>query len=227
MREIKKYYAFFDVDGTVVKMKSMLNFLKYFYLHQDKVLGRLKYFLYGIGTDVYEKIGINREWLNKRYYKKFKGYHKDFVRDLGESWFLYEKKSSNNLYIKNILDEINKHKKNSAEIVFVSGSFDPCLKPLANQLGVKIILATTLEIENGLYTGKILRPQAIGEGKAHLIKTFLNNKSDCDSRSCFAYGDHYSDIPMLQSIGNPYVVAGDKKLETHALLHNWKIIYPN
>ena len=227
MDEIKTYYAFFDVDGTVIRIKTMLNFLKYFYLNQNKIMGNYKHIKYKLGTFLYEKMGINREWLNQRYYKQFKGYQKSYVHNLGENWFLFEKKKLNNLYIQNVIDEINKHKKNNAEIIFVSGSFEPCLRPLARQLGVKKILSTVLEIENDLYTGKIIPPQTIGEGKAIKVRNFLNNQSNCDPDQCFAYGDHTSDIPMLECVGNPYVIAGDKKLESHALLNNWSIINSN
>jgi len=39
-----------------------------------------------------------------------------------------------------------------------------------------------------------------------------------------AYGDHASDLPMLQTVGNPVVVGDDPALTTHATAHGWRVI---
>ena len=41
---------------------------------------------------------------------------------------------------------------------------------------------------------------------------------------CFGYGDHISDLPMLNFVGNPVVVAGDNELTTIAQKQGWEIL---
>jgi HAD superfamily phosphoserine phosphatase-like hydrolase len=105
----------------------------------------------------------------------------------------------------------------------VSGSFPAVLTHLARRLGVRHLLATTLEVADGRYTGKILAPQTIGAGKALAIKQFLAGNGG-HAEMCHAYGDDLSDLPMLEGVGHPTVVRGDPALEAHAKAMGWRIL---
>jgi HAD superfamily hydrolase (TIGR01490 family) len=219
------YYVFFDVDGTLIHIKSMLSFLKYFYKRHFNFLGTLRYFLYHQVTMFHEFVGTSREYLNRRYYQQYRGFSTEFVHNLGREWFQYEQSQTNPLFLSVVVDELINHQKLGATIVFVSGAFLPCLESLAKQLRVNHILSTQLEIINGKYTGKILPPQTIGSGKAEAIRTFLKEQNFHYPERCFAYGDHYSDIAMLAAVGYPHVIANDKRLEAYAKEKNWPILY--
>lgn len=228
MSTLPKYYAFFDVDGTLLKGTSMLNYLRFFYSDQfkhAKVIGEIKYGLFILKAKIYIFLGKSREFLNKNYYQCFKNKEVSTVQSCGERWFdSYFESNDKGIYIKKILNELIAHQNNGAEVVFVSGSFSACLNPLAKKLGIKHILSTRMEERVGLYTGNILAPQVIGEGKAVFIQEFLKKLSFNDLKNCYAYGDHYSDIHMLSLVGNPRVVSGDRLLEQHAIKHSWNII---
>ena len=69
-------YAFFDVDGTLISIKSMFMFRRF-------CLGRLRryrgwtgyvrYYVHALEHSVLSSIGASRELLNKRYYRKYRG----------------------------------------------------------------------------------------------------------------------------------------------------------
>jgi HAD superfamily hydrolase (TIGR01490 family) len=221
-----KYYAFFDVDGTIININSMFSFLRFFYSVHSAYTGQLKYEFFRFNTLLYEKIGVSRERLNKRYYKCFRNFPVKYIKLLALEWFKKEVESKSEIFYSEVLSEINKHQKSGGEIVLVSGSFYPCLGPLADFLKIKSVLATSLESEKGFYTGKILQ-QTIGEGKAVSIKKFLKEKCFSSNELCYAYGDHISDINMLQTVGHPCVVAKDRSLITYAKKQRWKIIIPS
>lgn len=218
-----KYYAFFDVDGTIIDIKSMFSFLKYFYMAESKLLGAIKFNFFIFNTLLLEKFGVSREYLNKRYYKKFKNYPVKMVEAVGQNWFEQEIKANSKLFIKNTLHEIEKHKFDGAEVVLVSGSFSACLKPISDYLNINLTLATLLETKNGKLTGNILQ-QTIGKGKVEVIKKFLRIKKYSCLQQCYAYGDHESDIEMLNIVGNPRIIEGDKNTELYAKKNGWEIL---
>jgi HAD superfamily hydrolase (TIGR01490 family) len=221
-RTNKMYYVFFDVDGTLTNIKSTLCFLRYFYRRNHGLIGYIYYYCFLIFAKLYECFGAKREILNKIYYKKYKGYDEDQIVQLAKQWFLEYKNEK--LYIEPVIKELKHHVKFGAEVVFVSGSFWPCLAPIADDLLVKNIICTNLEVIEGVYTGNILDQQTIGVGKAEAIRLFLKNKQNSSFDLHFAYGDHISDLSMLQAVGNPRVVAGDRRLEKIALKKEWIII---
>lgn len=218
------YYAFFDVDGTLIRDTTMLSFLKYYYVKRfSHLLGEVAFKLYTLKAKLFLTIGKTREFLNRNYYKNFENQKSGWIKEIGKEWFKNEIHNKN-LYIRNIINEMIKHQMNGAEVVLVSGSFDALLGPFADQFNIKHILASTLEVENGKFTGSILPPQTIGNGKAEAIRRFLSQNEYRSYQDCFAYGDHHSDIQMLSLVGNPKVVSGDYQLEQHAITHGWEII---
>lgn len=221
-----KYYAFFDVDGTLMEGKPMVDFLRFYYRERFsnvKVLGELIFRLRVCKLKIYQSLGRNREFLNKEYYKSYKNKNVNWMKEVGERWFSLMVNKTN-YYINSTIDELIKHQNNGAEIVFVSGSFFACLDSFARKFGVRHVLSTSLEVNDNRLTGKIFPPQMIGLGKAEAIRRFLKQHSFSDYHRCYAYGDHISDIPMLSLVGHPVVISGDTLLEEHARKNDWKII---
>lgn len=219
------YYAFFDVDETVINIKSMLDFYKfcmdkYFVL---KFLGSIKQRRYMKWLKK-NASRHDRSFLNKYYYKKYKGMNEGRVKLLGKYWFDCSIKANNNFFNKEVLREMGEHKKHGAKIILVSGSFAPCLKPIADYLEISDVLCVKPVVKDGRYTGEIEGIQTIGSGKLSAIKEFLKKKNVDKVTNSFAYGDHISDIEMLEFVDNPRVVAGDSELEKVAKKRNWKIL---
>jgi len=222
-----KYYAFFDVDGTLIKGTPMLDFLRYYYLSQhsnQKYIGYLKYYRFISKIYAYKFFGINRRYLNSCYYRCFVNQSVDKLKRIGKNWFNENIQKKNNYNFK-ILNELIYHKNNGATIVLVTGSFFPCIEPFASQYDIKNILMTKLEIINSRITGSILLSPMIGDGKARAIMDFIKNDQVL-LKDSYAYGDHVSDIPMLSMVGNPKVVRGDREMEQQAKNFNWEIINP-
>ena len=142
----------------------------------------------------------------------------------GQKWFNKINKNKSDLFNKKILHEIKKHKEAGAGIVLVSGSFPPCLDPLAKYIGADYLLASKLETKQGVITGNLLPPQCIGRGKMTAIELFMSSQNSDNYQDCFAYSDHISDLAMLERVGNPVVVLNDPILATHASNKGWKII---
>ncbi len=219
------YYAFFDIDGTILNLTSMLSFLEYSlpkYYQPFSVYGYIKLKRYYLLREFFSDMN-DRAALNKDYYKNYRGMKVEKLLTLGYEWFAQQLAENKNLFKENALKALRDHQRNGAEVVFVSGAFAPCIQPLADFLNVRHILCVKPKINNGFYNGEINIPQTIGEGKADAIKLFLINSPGVLKKS-FAYGDHISDLAMLELVGTPIVIGGDQQLENHAIKHAWKII---
>ena len=224
MRDNYKYCAFFDVDGTILSMKTMFSFLEYY--DKNNNLSHTEEVLYKKNRNHFEALvkdsKNSRELVNALYYRLFRGVEINYLSKLGSNWFT---EVFNEKYINHAsMEEINFHKGNGAAIVLVSGSMKSCLEPFARLIEVKHILCTKQEVVNGIINGEILHPQTIGDGKAIAIDDFCRSINNIDLNLCFAYGDHISDMPMLEKVGNPCIVKGDPLLEKIALKRGWKMI---
>ena len=215
-------YVFFDVDDTLISIKSMLSFQDFWFEKWGDDTRREHYY-----ADLREHMHADASWedLNRLYYGHFAGRKVSKVKACGEAWFAAMNNNKEDFFHPLPLAELRHHQCEGREVVFVSGSFPALLRPIANHLQVRHILATTMEIATGCYTGQILAPQTIGEGKVEAIRTFLLAVG-AEANDCYAYGDDISDLPMLDAVGYPTVVRGGRSLEIHAQRLGWRVISP-
>lgn len=216
-------YAFFDVDDTVISVKSMFSFINlYFSLYTDQKLN----IQFNNEMDNLIQSDIKWEIANKVYYSYFSRFLTIDIEFVCRKWFKQNAADKTTFYHQNILKELKRHQSEDTACVFVSGSFRELLQPIADDLGVEHILSINLERDGDRYTGNIIPPQTIGEGKAEAINLFLAAHGG-DAKDCYAYGDDISDIPMLEAVGNPRAVAGGRRLEDYAKDKGWPILQPN
>lgn len=217
------YGVFFDLDETIITCKSMFKVLKYYFKNTCSCLesAEQEYQTFCSKLQQYEHDNCpSREMLNQFFYRLFSGFDATLMKTICEKWFLEEGKL---LLNQTIVEQIKLHQKNQAQIAIVSGSFDVCIKPIAEYLKIKTVICNQLEVNNGFYTGALLGQPIIGEGKALGIKKFMKNLSLGFSES-YAYGDHHSDLSMLLLVDHPIVVGKDPQLMTYGQLNGWKNI---
>lgn len=220
------YFAFFDVDETIIYKKSMFSFIKFYALSRLKkfdFITLFKYFYLIFIIKILSKTKTPRENINKIYYKFYKNYNFSSLQEYGEKWFQFLT-STENAFNDAIVNEINLHKSKGAAIVFVSGSFYPCLKPIAKFLMADFIICTKLEVISDKCSGKLIGKPVIGEEKSIKVQELLKEYNYFNYNLCFCYGDHISDLPMLKLIGHPRVVSNCDKLISYAKNHNWIVI---
>ena len=86
------------------------------------------------------------------------------------------------------------HKEQEHKIVVVSASIESWLKPWCNQHGLDLI-ATKLEIKEGIVTGKLLTKNCYGMEKVRRVKERYNLD---DYDHIYAYGDSRGDKELLE-----------------------------
>jgi HAD superfamily hydrolase (TIGR01490 family) len=216
-------HAFFDVDDTLISQKSMLNFINLYFRKIDKEPLKLQF-----DSDIKYLLMNDVDWkiANTVYYSYFQHFIITEVKKTIDLWFNSSLTKEKKFYNKSIVKVLKKHQSEGTVCVFVSGSFRELLQPIADDLGVEHILSINLERAGEKYTGNIIPPQTIGDGKADAIRLFLDAHGG-NAEDCYAYGDDISDVPMLEAVGNPRAVAGGRRLEAYAKDKGWPILRPD
>lgn len=221
-------FAFFDVDGTLLRAKSMFSFHDFWYRHWKGQNDTASVEEYRDVTAIFRALGESdapRELINRRYYEFFSGRSVDEVVLCAQAW-ARSVISDPRLFISETMNELESLRARGIEPVLVSGSFVEVLAPIAEHLGIRHVLATRLVRAAGKYTGRFNAPQMIGHGKAIAIKEFLACRAS-KAADCLAFGDDISDLPMLISVGHPVAVIGDSALEIAARSRGWRCMHLN
>jgi len=77
--------------------------------------------------------------------------------------------------------------------------------------------------ETGRLTGDFSRPLCYGEGKV-LYAEKWSAEEGIELSDAFFYTDSYSDVPMLERVGEPRVVAPDPRLRRLAKRRGWEVL---
>lgn len=215
-------FAFFDVDDTLIAVKSMFGFQTHWYASTGDTQEASDF-----AAEMTRMKAEGEDWalMNRRYYQYFAGRSVAAVMQAGRAWFAALELANPALFHQPIIDRLHQLRAQGIEPVFVSGSFPAIMQPVADRLGVRHLLVTQMEHRDGLFTGAILPPQTIGPGKATAILAFLEEQGG-DAAACHAYGDDISDLPMLLAVGHPHVVSGGRGLVAEAQARGWPVLSP-
>ena len=96
------------------------------------------------------------------------------------------------------------------------------MRPLADDLGVEHIMCTQMEVENGVFTGRAVRPICFGEGKIYWLQQLLE-RDELDLAKSWFYTDSITDQPLLDVVGHPVVVNPDPLLYREARRRRWPV----
>jgi phosphatidylglycerophosphatase C len=192
---MSKRIAFFDFDGTITTDDSLLKFIRF-------VVGDRR-FLIGLITLspmlILYKLKFIPNYKAKQYLLSwyFKGMKKEDFFDVANRYSLYH---IDKIVRNKAMEKITWHKKEGHKIVLVSASIDCWLRPWCEKNSLELI-ATKLEIKDGIVTGNLLTKNCYGQEKVNRIKEKYNLK---EFEYIYAYGDSSGDKEMLQLANEKY-----------------------
>ena len=211
--------AFFDFDETLLDIESSRLGFRYLW---ERRLVSFGFILKVLTANIfYKRHWISDEKMAMILIKFYRG------RDLAEfkqgAAAFYQDHLKSHL-APNILSRVNKHRSQGHRLILISGSVRYMLKPVAEELGFDHLLCTDLEIgEDGLLTGRAKGPICLNSNK-RILAELLARKMNIDLASSYAYGNHQSDLPLLNLIGNPHAVEPTEPLRKVALANKWPIL---
>ena len=96
-------------------------------------------------------------------------------------------------------------------------------EPTGRYLGIEHLLCTRLEVESGLFTGKIIKPICHGQGKLHWAQRFCEEQG-IDLYPSYFYTDSSSDLPVLEAVKHPVPVNPDPFLRRVSRKKGWPLV---
>ncbi len=121
------------------------------------------------------------------------------------------------------VDLIESHRAQNHTLMIITATNAFITAPIAQRLGIDILLATEPEIRNGVYTGDISGTPCYREGKVERLNAWLNNNNETLHGSFF-YSDSHNDLPLLQKVDKPVAVDPDDKLKVFAEKNGWQVL---
>jgi HAD superfamily hydrolase (TIGR01490 family) len=123
-----------------------------------------------------------------------------------------------------VAEVLRQHQVEGHQIVLVSGAFEELLACIGERLGVQHVVGTRLELRNGRYSGRAIKP-CFGQDKVTLLTELLDKRGlEVDFSQSFSYGDGIFDVPVLELVGNPVAVYPDTQLWDYASQRGWQVI---
>jgi len=219
MMRPSKIGAFFDFDETLLDIESSRVGFRYLW---ERRLVSLGFILKVLTANVFYK----RHWLSdeKMAMILIKFYRNRHLEDFQQGAAAFYQDLLKPHLAPNIHARVDKHRRQGHRLILISGSVRYMLEPVAEDLGFDHLLCTDLETgEDGLLTGRAKGPICLNSNK-RILAEMLARKANIDLASSYAYGNHQSDLPLLELIGNPYVVEPTEPLRRVALANKWPIL---
>lgn len=217
----KNSAAFYDVDGTLIRINIVHAFAFYASRHPSVVSSAYRTVKTAASLPVFWAADkLSRKWFNELFYRSYEGASEDRLVTLAEE--LFEDVIQPNIYPR-ARDLIEESRRAGCRQVIVSGALDFTMRPLARYLGVDDFIANRLEFHEGYATGKLRKPFVAGATKAQIMRDYAA-AFDVDLAHSWAYSDSYSDFPMLAVVGHPTAVNPDLRLRSVARSYDWPVL---
>ena len=185
----RKVIAAFDFDGTIIKRDSLFVFIWYAVSIKRIVLSTLKVMPYLVLYKL--KVIPNFKAKEKLFTALFKGVSIADFNTLCKDFATVIQR----IVKPEALDKIEWHRQNGHEIVIISASVENWIIPWATLNGIDTVLATQIQVIEGLITGKFLSKNCHGAEK---VNRLLQHLPDRENYVLYAYGDSSGDKDLLQ-----------------------------
>lgn len=208
--------AIFDIDYTLTRKETSMELYKYM-LKKDKKL--IRYLPSHIFTGLFYCIKFYSASKTKERFLRFlNGTDEKELRELMKDF--YNNQIMNVLYEDGI-KAIKDFKANGYKVYLISASPEFYVNEFYNIEGVDKVIGTRFEINNGKFNSKVVGENCKGEEKVKRLKEELKRDNiEVDYKNSYMFSDSLSDLPLLNLVGNGYLINYRKKSNFEIL--RWK-----
>ncbi|MFS0688380.1 HAD-IB family hydrolase [Sporosarcina sp. 179-K 8C2 HS] len=123
-----------------------------------------------------------------------------------------------------VVARVRQHLSDGMHVMLVSGAYTPLLHAVTDGIVFDTVIGTDIPFTaDGTFDNHTKIYHIQGKRKTEMIMKSLQGKQ-IDWENSFAYGDSYSDLPVLELVGNPVAVKPEERLKRIALERNWTIL---
>ena len=216
--------AVFDYDGTIIDGQSGSLFARYLLSH-------------GL---ISMRTASRLFWWGVRY-KLHLPYRQDearelIFRDLGQRGYdealrimrAFHEEVLRPLYRADAVAEVRRRREEGCVTLLVSATFEEIARLAAEELGVDGFVATLMERDaRGAFTGRVAGEVVAGPGKCRAVERWAGEHVGTGDGSwaiAYAYGDHFTDEPLLERAETPFAVDPGTTLARIARRRGWRIL---
>ncbi|MGE8548225.1 MAG: HAD family hydrolase [Alcaligenes sp.] len=111
-------------------------------------------------------------------------------------------------------------------VAIVTATNEFVTRPIAAALGVQHLIATTPEMLEGRYTGKIAGVPSFQAGKITRVNQWLQGmgRTLSDFERSWFYSDSPNDLPLMEVVSHPVATNPSDRLRSVAVERGWTII---
>jgi HAD superfamily hydrolase (TIGR01490 family) len=151
-----------------------------------------------------------------------RGVEKTLFEELGRDVFERRTRKALRPEMRKLIESI---KADGGEVILATSSLDFIVRPLADLLGIDILLASELEYKDGRCTGTLAGKALFGHAKRDAVLSYARGRGVALA-DCAFYSDSIHDLPLLLEVGKPVAVAPDRRLRREAEARGWSILEP-
>jgi putative phosphoserine phosphatase/1-acylglycerol-3-phosphate O-acyltransferase len=209
--------AFFDFDGTLIAGFSATVFLKEQIRRGDispqefiEVLSAVAQFSLG---------GLGFSGLMTTAARFMRGVREEDYIAFGEE--LYEQQIARKVYPESRA-LVQAHMDKGHTVAIISSATPYQVEPVARDLDIEHVICSRYEVEDGVFTGGIVRPLCFGDGKVHAAEE-LSRDYGVDLDQSFFYSDSHDDLQLLERVGHPQPLNPNSRLTEISERQGWPI----
>lgn len=214
-----KIGAFFDLDGTLVAGFTAVILTQERLRRRDMGVGEL---LSMVQAGLNHTLGrIEFEDLIGKASAALAGRLLTDLDEIGER--LFAQRIESRIYPE-MRELVRAHVARGHTVVLSSSALTIQVNPVARFLGITNTLTNKFEInEDGLLTGKVVKPILWGPGKAAAVQRFAA-EHDIDLKDSYFYADGDEDVALMYLVGNPRPTNPEGKMAAVAKRRGWPIL---
>lgn len=209
--------AFFRVEGPLVTRSSAL--AAAWLAANSQELGLKLGRLAAVGLSLGARASSDATTATRMAWMGLRGMSADRLAILGEEYFETWLKDGIRPIGETLMARARRERQ---QIVLVSDHLDDIARPLADHLGVDLLIANRMELRDGRATGRLEDP-VVGRLGGGFLKQFAATHGLDLSRST-AYGAHDADVALLSSVALPCAVHPDRALRAAARDLDWPVV---
>ena len=208
--------AFFDMDNTLLRVETGMSWVRFLYRRGElssQMVARALYW-----QALYKLAVLDMDTVFTRLVETMRGDSEAEMIAKCDIWYRDHVAPE---VAPAALVALAHHRQAGDLIVLATGSTKYAAIPVARGVGIEHVLASELEVEGGVFTG---RPAAFcfGHHKVALAERWAERHGVDLAASTF-YSDSYNDLPMLERVGTAVAINADARLRRYARLRGWAI----
>jgi HAD superfamily hydrolase (TIGR01490 family) len=119
---------------------------------------------------------------------------------------------------------VEEHRSRGDRLVLLTSSSLYMAELVSSDLGLDNVLCNRFEVDaSGVHTGRPVGTFCYGAGKLYHAQSFVEQIGEGLESATF-YTDSYSDLPVMEKVGEPVAVNPDPRLRREALRRRWRVV---